>query len=83
MSKCQSVTRAVAIETVDGQYIQGAVVYESVDGITLQQTDGKTRRINRDQIEFQTRSNKSLMPEGLLDQATPLDLADLYQFLSR
>ena len=75
--------RAVAIETVDGQYIQGAVVYESVDGITLQQTDGKTRRINRDQIEFQTRSNKSLMPEGLLDQATPLDLADLYQFLSR
>ena len=74
--------RAVAIETVDGQYIQGAVVYESVDGITLQQTDGKTRRINRDQIEFQTRTNKSLMPEGLLDQATSLDLADLYQFLS-
>jgi len=75
--------RAVAIETVDGQYIQGAMVYESVDGITLHQTDGKTRRINRDQIESQTRSSKSLMPEGLLDQATDLDLADLYKFLSK
>ncbi|MGB1929413.1 MAG: c-type cytochrome, partial [Mariniblastus sp.] len=75
--------RAVAIETVDGQYIQGAMVYESVDGITLQQTDGKTRRINRDQIEFQMRSDKSLMPEGLLDYATDGDLADLYEYLSK
>ncbi|MDA7908865.1 hypothetical protein N9B68_00065 [bacterium] len=75
--------RAVAIETVDGQYIQGAMVYESVDGITIQQTDGKTKRVNRDQIEIQTRSTKSLMPEGLLNQATDLDLADLYKFLSK
>ena len=75
--------RAVAIETVDGQYIRGAMVYESVDGITIQQTNGKTRRVNRDQIEFQTRSTKSLMPNGLLDQATDVDLADLYEFLSK
>ena len=75
--------RAVAIETVDGQFFQGAMVYESVDGITLQQTDGKTVRINRDQIELQTHSSTSLMPEGLLDQATDLELADLNAYLAR
>lgn len=75
--------RAVAIETVEGQFFQGAMVYESVDGITLQQTDGKTVRINRDQIELQTHSSKSLMPEGLLDQATDLELADLNAYLAR
>ena len=36
-----------------------------------------------DQIEFQTRSTKSLMPNWLLDQATDVDLADLYEFLSK
>lgn len=75
--------RAVAIETVDGHFIQGAMVYESIDGITIQQTDGKTKRVNRDRIEFQTRSTKSLMPKGLLDRATDADLADLYEFLSK
>ncbi|MEM7783573.1 MAG: hypothetical protein AAF623_09495 [Planctomycetota bacterium] len=74
--------RAIVIETVDGQVFRGSRVYESVDGITLQQADGTTVRINRSNIDYQKLSTKSLMPEGLLDNTSPAELADLFSYLS-
>jgi len=73
--------QATIIATVDGQLFTGAVIYESVDGITLQTTDGETVRINRDDIEAQKVSAKSLMPDGLLDGVAPAEWADLVVFL--
>ncbi|MFK7767807.1 MAG: hypothetical protein AB8B55_11340 [Mariniblastus sp.] len=73
--------RAILIETVDGNFYRGSVVYESVDGITLQEASGMTLRINQDDIESRTRSSLSLMPSGLLDEATDQDWADLFAYL--
>lgn len=74
--------RAIVIETVDGQFFQGSMVYESVDGITLQEVGGNTVRINRADIEARSVSRKSLMPEGLLNEASDQDWADLSAYLA-
>ncbi len=73
--------RALVIETVDGQLYRGSVVYESVDGITLQDVNGNTIRLNDSDIESRNLSTKSLMPEGLLNEAADQDVADLFAFL--
>ena len=75
--------RAVMIETVDGQVIQGSVVYQSVEGVTLQESSGNTVRINRGDIESRSVSKNSLMPEGLLNDASGQDWADLYAYLKK
>ncbi len=75
--------RAIVIETVDGQFFQGSMVYESVDGITLQEIDGNTVRINRNVIEARAVSDKSLMPDGLLKEASDQDWADLFAYLNQ
>ncbi len=73
--------RALVIETLDGKLYRGSQVYDSVDGITLQQVDGTTVRINKQDIEDRTLSAKSLMPAGLLKDSSDQDWADLYKYL--
>ncbi len=75
--------RATVIETVDGLLYRGTVIYESVDGVTLQDVNGTTLRINQSDIESKTLSAKSLMPEGLLDGLKPQEWADLYAYLTK
>lgn len=69
------------IETVDGKLFRGSQVYESADGITLQQINGTTVRINQQDIEARVLSAKSLMPEGLLKDSSDQDWSDLYKYL--
>ena len=73
--------RALVIETVDGKLFRGSQVYESADGITLQQINGTTVRINQQDIEARVLSAKSLMPEGLLKDSSDQDWSDLYKYL--
>ena len=73
--------RAIIVETTDGFYYRGTIIYESVDGITLQDLDGKTIRINQSQIESRTTSEKSLMPDGLLEELKPSQWADLFAYM--
>ena len=73
--------RATLVETVDGMVYRGSMIYDSVDGITLLDTNGETVRINRDNIESKRLSRESVMPTGLLNQATGQQLADLYAYL--
>ena len=72
---------ALVIETVDGKLFRGSQVYESADGITLQQINGTTVRINQQDIEARVLSAKSLMPEGLLKDSSDQDWSDLYKYL--
>ena len=74
--------RATIIATEDGQLFQGSVVYESKAGIMLATNTGEVVRIDADNIESQRKSNKSLMPEGLLDEASDQEIADLWAHLS-
>jgi putative heme-binding domain-containing protein len=73
--------RATVLETVDGKIYRGLVIYQSVDGVTLQDSQGQTVRLERDSIERQTPSDRSLMPSGLLQGLTPQQYADLWSYL--
>ncbi len=69
------------IQTTDGKIYSGLILYESVDGLTLRNGTNQTFRIEADEIEFRHKANLSLMPNGLLKDLRPADLADLYAYL--
>jgi putative heme-binding domain-containing protein len=66
--------------TVDGLAHQGLIRSETDGGIVLVGADGKTITILRHEIESLT-SGKSLMPEGLEQQISPQQMADLLRYL--
>ncbi len=69
------------VGTVDGKVYTGLVVYRSVDGLTLRDSNNQTTRIEADEIDFENKKSTSLMPTGLLKDLTPQDLADLNAYL--
>jgi len=73
--------RAVVVATEDGQLFQGSVVYESMAGIMLATGTGEVVRIDAKDIEARRKTNKSLMPAGLLAEATDQEVADLWAYL--
>jgi len=58
------------------------VIYNAADGVTLQAADGSILRINQDTITEKAYSTESLMPNGLLDDKSPQEVADLFAYLS-
>jgi putative membrane-bound dehydrogenase-like protein len=69
------------VVTGSGRSHTGLVVYESPDGTLLQTGPDTTIRIAGDEIVAMRKSRVSLMPEGLLREATDQDLADLFAHL--
>ena len=73
--------RAVVFQNVEGLIFKGSIVYESVDGVTLQDANGETIRINQLDIESRKISQQSVMPDRLLDGIRPEQWADLEAYL--
>lgn len=73
--------QSVAIATLDGNVIRGTIVYDSVAGVVLQTADGMTATVRKADIDERSVSKTSLMPNGLLDEATDQDWIDLVKFL--
>jgi putative heme-binding domain-containing protein len=73
--------RVTVIETRNGQVFSGIVAFESADGVILQTGATDTVRIATEDIASRLPSNRSLMPNGLLKDLKPTDLADLYSYL--
>jgi len=73
--------RTNVVETRSGQFITGIVAFESADGLIIQTGATTTVRINTPDIVSRLPSNRSLMPDGLLKDVKPGDLADLYSYL--
>ncbi len=73
--------RTRMVLTRDGKVFHGLVVYESPNGTLLQTGPETTVRFTADEVEQMVPSRRSLMPEGLLRQASDRDLADLYAYL--
>ena len=73
--------RAVVVATEDGQLFKGSVVYQSKAGVMLATGSGEVVRIAADEIESRRKTDNSLMPEGLLDQADDQEIADLWAYL--
>ena len=73
--------RAVVVATEDGQFFRGSVVYESMAGIMLATSTGEIVRVDAADIEARRKSSLSLMPEGLLNEASDQEVADLWAML--
>jgi putative heme-binding domain-containing protein len=69
------------VETKDGRSLSGVVKAETASSLTLVQGGGLEETILRNDIAEIRASNLSLMPEGLEQNMTPQDLADLIAYL--
>lgn len=68
-------------ETVDGQLHSGIIIYDAVDGVLIRDSDNKTVRIEKSEIERRQLKAKSLMPDDLLKETKPNEYADLFEYL--
>ena len=68
---------AYEIETRDGRSLSGIVKDETASGLTMMQAGGIKEAVLRSQIKEIRASRLSLMPEGLEQNLTPQDMADL------
>ncbi|MBO13322.1 MAG: hypothetical protein CMJ68_21515 [Planctomycetaceae bacterium] len=74
--------QTTVVQTDSGQVYSGLIVYQSVDGVTLRTGTNRTIRLERGEIEFQSRRSESLMPMGLLKGLEDSGYADLYAYLA-
>jgi len=72
-------TWAFAME--DGRVHSGFVVLESAETVTLRDTTGVSHELPQDQIEERVRQELSAMPQGIVGNLTPEQLADLLAWL--
>ena len=68
--------------TQEGLSYTGIVTLESDTSITLTLADGKQQSLLRSEIEELTTGGKSLMPEGLENELSDQDIADLLSMLA-
>lgn len=76
----ESKFKSFTIFTTQGQVQAGMILEESATAITLARPDGKRTTVLRRDIQSM-KNGKSFMPEGLEKDASPQQLADLFQFL--
>lgn len=67
--------------TTDGRVLNGVIVYENRDKLTVEDAQGKQTSLANTDVELRTPQQKSLMPEKLIDQMTVSEVRDLLAFL--
>ncbi len=68
-------------DMVDGKVLTGFVVSERPKTVLIRETNGVQRELKLAQIESRTILKESMMPEGLVNNLTPEQLADLVAYL--
>lgn len=74
---------AYTLLTREGQVMSGVLVSETPTSITLRRAEGAQDFVRREQIEELRSTGKSLMPEGLEENLSESDVADLLSFLGQ
>ncbi|MCA9012907.1 MAG: c-type cytochrome [Planctomycetaceae bacterium] len=69
------------IVTTDGRLMNGLMIAESSESVTLRQPEGREQTILRTDIEDLKTTSKSLMPEGIERDVTVEQMADVLEFL--
>ncbi len=67
--------------TTSGQVETGFVVSESAETVTIRSANGLSKEIIKPDIEDRIKRELSMMPEGLVSNLTPEQLADLIAYL--
>lgn len=73
--------QTTSVVTDDGQVYNGLVVYESPETTLLQTGPDSVVRLTNVRKDAMQKSPQSLMPTGLLNEASDQELADLYAYL--
>ncbi|KAA5539902.1 c-type cytochrome [Roseiconus nitratireducens] len=73
--------RTVVIQTVDGRILTGVLAEEDRQRVVLKMVDQPRVVIAQDDIEARKVSEKSMMPEGQLEQLQKRDLIDLVKYM--
>ena len=73
--------QAKTIITEDGQQITGLVVDEKNSPYVVMTSDGQFVKVERDEVEDIRESKLSHMPEGLLNEMTLSQVADLFAYM--
>ena len=73
--------QAVTVVTTDGRSLTGLLTEEDDKHVVIKLAGGAVQTIPRDEIDTYTKSNLSLMPEGLEKQLKPQEIIDLLSFL--
>ncbi len=72
-----------AIVTKDGRALTGMVAPTGTGSLVILQANGEKIELPEDQIEFNSRSKVSAMPDGLLNKLTLEQVADLFAYLGK
>jgi len=67
--------------TVDGRVLEGVIVYENRDRLTIEDSAGKQTNLANTEVELRMPRRTSLMPEKLIDRLAISELRDLLAFL--
>jgi putative heme-binding domain-containing protein len=73
--------RITTLELADGRVVSGVVKAETPTAVTLLDIDGRTHTVRPADVEQRTVAAHSPMPDGLADQLTPAEFADLIAHL--
>jgi putative heme-binding domain-containing protein len=68
-------------EMADGKLYLGFVVSESARTVRIRETTGAQRELKRAELEARVMQKQSMMPERLVDNLTPEELASLVAYL--
>jgi putative heme-binding domain-containing protein len=74
--------RTSIVEIGDEQHVEGRIVEQDDQSLTLLSNDGARNKFAKSEIKNVAPSNVSPMPEGLLTALTLEDIKDLFAFLS-
>jgi putative heme-binding domain-containing protein len=74
--------RPTRVLTTDDKAYTGIIVYEATDGVILQTGADSTVRIAGANIASMKQVEVSLMPTGLIDKLTDVEIADLLSYLA-
>ncbi len=69
------------VASSDGRILSGVIVEQDKNVVILRDSDGHDAILARTAIDAMRPAEKSLMPEGLLDNLTPQQLRDLFAYL--
>lgn len=69
--------------TNDGQIVAGLLINQTDQSITLRTAEGQNVQLLLDQVDTFQASPVSLMPDGLLDNLSEKQVADLFRYLSK
>ncbi len=74
---------AYTLLTREGQVLSGVLVSETATSVTLRRAEGAQDFVLREQIDELRSTGKSLMPDGMEENLSEQDVADLLAFMAQ